>query len=168
MPRFQPMSANSLLDTQATIFTGATFIWIFRYRQKLSLVWPACCPRRQNVVRTGCGGRVSPLLKLSSSLHRSELDLISSLAIWVRNGISTRLSNQRMQNSADSVESPQLSDVRNRTSPSLATDWSSAIIVLGCSNGIRHPMEIVKSRRIECQLSPLRSEARFDEASGEG
>ena len=64
MPRFQPMSANSLLDTQATIFTGATFIWIFRYRQKLSLVCPACCPRQQNVARPGGSGRVSPLLEL--------------------------------------------------------------------------------------------------------
>ena len=31
------------------IFTGATFIWIFRYRQKLSLACPACCPRQQNL-----------------------------------------------------------------------------------------------------------------------
>jgi hypothetical protein len=29
-------------------------------------------------------------------------------------------------------------------------------------------MEIMESRRIECQLSPLCSEARFDEGSGQG
>src|SRR5260221_13258752 len=64
MPKFQPMFANSSLDTQATIFTGATFIWIFRYRQKLSLVCPACYQRQQNAARIGGSGRVSPLLEL--------------------------------------------------------------------------------------------------------